>query len=213
MTGDVRELLPLYALGILDGDEARVVERAVAGDAALAAELAAYQDTADALGDAVAPVAPSPDIKARLLASVGGGRFEQFADRMAQLFEVTVERARELLGLIERPASWVTQLPGIALIHFEGGPALANADCGFLRVAPGTMFPPHVHVGEELVTVLSGQMRDMVNGHVVNPGEDYRQAAGTTHYFQATGDVELVYASRALEGIEVGGQRARPVKN
>lgn len=210
MTGDVRELLPLYALGILDGEEAAAVERAVAGDTALAAELATYQDTAGALS---VPVAPGPDVKARLMASVGGGRFEQFSARMAELFQVTVERARELLGLIERPASWVTQIPGIALVHFEGGPALANADCGFLRVAPGTMFPPHVHIGDEMVTVLAGQMRDMVNGHVVNPGEDYRQAAGTTHYFQAVGDEELIYASRALEGIEVGGQRARPVKN
>ena len=38
MTGDLRELLPLYALGILETDEASVVERAIASDAALAAE-------------------------------------------------------------------------------------------------------------------------------------------------------------------------------
>lgn len=213
MTGDVRELLPLYALGLLEGDEAATVERAIAGDAALAAELGTYQDAAGSLGEGLAPVTPSPDIKARLLASVGGGRFEAFATRMAGLFEVTVERARELLGLIERPASWVTQLPGIALIHFEGGPALANADCGFLRVAAGTIFPPHTHLGDEMVTVLAGQMKDLVSGHIVNPGEDYGQKTGTTHYFQAVGDEELIYASRALEGIEVGGQRARPVKN
>lgn len=213
MTGDVRELLPLYALGLLEGDEAASVERAIAADRALAAELATYQDTAGSLGAALTPVTPPPDIKARLMASVGGGRFEALATRMAALFEVTVERARELLGLIERPASWVTQLPGIALIHFEGGPALANADCGFLRVAPGTIFPPHTHIGDETVTVLAGEMKDLVSGHVIRPGEDYGQRSGTTHYFQAVGDEELIYASRALDGIEVGGQRARPLKN
>lgn len=212
MTGDVRELLPLYALGLLEPDEAAGVERAIAGDPTLAAELAAYQRATDALGDAVAPALPSPDVKARLLASVGGGRFEAFAGRMAKLFDVSVERARELLGLIERPASWVPQIPGIALVHFEGGPSLANADCGFLRVAPGTLFPPHTHLGDELVIVLAGQMRDMVNGQVVGPGEDYVQATGTTHYFQAVGDEDLVYASRAIDGIAVGGQRAVPVK-
>ncbi|HEU0033378.1 MAG TPA: zf-HC2 domain-containing protein, partial [Kofleriaceae bacterium] len=74
MTSDVRELLPLYALGILDPDEAQAVERAVAADPGLAAELDAYQASTDAL---VAPVEPSPDVKLRLLASVGGGRFER----------------------------------------------------------------------------------------------------------------------------------------
>jgi anti-sigma-K factor RskA len=32
MSADIRELLPLYALGILEADEATVVERAVAQD-------------------------------------------------------------------------------------------------------------------------------------------------------------------------------------
>ncbi len=55
MSQDVRELLPLYALGVLDAAESAVVERAVAGDPTLAAELAAYQRTAEGM---VAPIAP-----------------------------------------------------------------------------------------------------------------------------------------------------------
>jgi len=62
MTGDVRELLPLYALGILETDEAAVVERAVAGDPALAVELASYQQTAGVIGVAIRPVAPPPQV-------------------------------------------------------------------------------------------------------------------------------------------------------
>jgi len=214
MTGDVRELLPLYALGILDPDEASVVERAIAGDAALAAELAAYQQTTTALGETLAPVAPSPDVKLRLFASIGGGRFEAFSGRMAKLFDVTVDRARELLGLIERPASWIPQIiPGISLVHFEGGPALAAADCGFVRIVPGGVFPPHTHLGEEIVTVLSGQLHDMTNNRIIGPGDDYIQAEGTTHYLVCIGTEDCVYASRAANGIEVGGQRARPTKN
>lgn len=213
MTGNVRELLPLYALGILESDEATAVERAIAADAALAAELAAYQQTADALGAAIQPVAPSPDVKQRLFASIGGGRFEAFAARLARLFDVTVDRARELLGLIERPASWVPQIPGIALVHFDGGPAAAASDCGFIRLTPGAVFPPHTHLGEESVTILSGRIHDVTNDRVVGAGEDYVQPEGTHHHLVCVGDEDCIFASRAMNGIAVGGSRARPTKN
>jgi anti-sigma factor RsiW len=213
MTSDVRELLPLYALGILDADEASVVERAVAADAALAAELAAYQQTTDAIGTAIQPMAPAPEVKQRLLASVGGGRFEAFSGRMAKLFDVTLDRARELLGLIERPASWIAQIPGISLIHFDGGASTAAADCGFIRIAAGAVFPPHSHLGEEVVTVLSGRLHDPTNDRTIGPGEDYVQAEGTSHYLVCIGDEDCIYASRATNGIAVGGVRATPMKN
>src|SRR5262249_2990051 len=119
MTGDVRELLPLYALGILEADEIGVVERAVASDAGLAAELASFQATSDAVRTVI-EVAPAPEVMRRLMASVGGGRFDSFAERLARIFDVTSDRAREFLGLIERPASWIPQVvPGIFFVHFE----------------------------------------------------------------------------------------------
>jgi putative transcriptional regulator len=214
MTDNIRELLPLYALGILESDEASAVERALAADAVLAAELAAYQQTVGAIGAASQPVAPPPEIKQRLLASIGGGRFEQFSGRMAKLFDVTVDRARELLGLIERPASWVPQIiPGISLVHFEGGPAVAAADCGFIRLVPGAVFPPHSHLGEEIVTILSGQVKDITNDCLLGPGDDYVQLEGTEHYKVCVGDEDCIYASRAMNGIAIGGNRARPTKN
>jgi putative transcriptional regulator len=214
MMGDVRELLPLYALGMLESDEVMVVERAVAADAELAAELVAYQQTADEIiGVAIEPVAPSPDVQQRLFASIGGGRFEAFSARMARLFDVTVDRARELLGLIERPASWVPQIPGISLVHFEGGPAATAADCGFIRLTPGAVFPPHTHLGEEAVTILSGRIHDVTNDRMVVAGDDYVQPEGTSHYLICVGDEDCIFASRAMNGIAIGGSRARPQKN
>jgi Cupin domain len=213
MNADIRELLPLYALGILESDEALQVECAIAKDALLAAELTAYQETAGAIGSLIRPVPPPPDILSRLVASVGGGRFDAFSARMARLFDVTLERARELLGLIERPASWVPQIPGISLVHFDGGPQAAAADCGFVRITPGTFFPPHTHLGEEVVTILSGQIRDVSNDRVIGPGEDYVQTEGTTHYLQCTSDEDCIYASRAMNGIAAFGTRLRPIKN
>jgi len=216
MTGDVRELLPLYALGILGADEAGVVERAVASDAGLAAELASYLQTADAIGSAIQSVAPSPEVKSRLLASVGGGRFQAFAARMARMYDVSVERGSELLGLIERAASWIPQVvPGLSFVDFEGGPAMAGADCGFVRLAPGTVFPPHTHLGEEMTTVLSGRIHDPVNGITLGPGDDYLRTEGSTHYLVCVGDEPCIYATRAHNGISLGppgGPRVQPTK-
>ena len=196
---NVRELLPLYAVGALAPDEAAQVERAVESDPALAAELDSYLSL-------IVPVTPSPDVKARLLASAGGGRFEKFVDRMAKLFDVTVDRARELLGLVERDASWENPMPGIALIHFDGGPACAAADCGFVRIEPGCTFPWHTHRGEEINVILAGTLRDST-GKVLHPGDELVQPANTQHDLTA-GDYEVIYVARAMNGIEVSGQRS-----
>lgn len=202
---DVRELLPLYALGALDADEARAVERAVAADPALARELAGYQDAATELAPAVAP---PPDVKARLLASVGAGRFERFAAQVAAIYDVAVGRAHELLGLIERPASWQTSdgwgiaLPGIALVEFDGGPAYAAADCGFVRIAAGCTFPWHTHRGEELNLVLAGTLRDHA-GQRYRPGDELVLTQGASHEIAAEPGEDVILAVRVFVGIEV----------
>jgi quercetin dioxygenase-like cupin family protein len=195
VSDDIRDLLPLYAVGALEPDEAAAVERAVEADPLLAAELDAYLSL-------VAPVAPSPDLKARLLASAGGGRFERFSDRMAKLFDVTADKARELLGLVESAASWEHPLPGVHLIHFDGGPACAGADCGFVRIDAGCTFPWHMHRGEEINVILAGTLRDST-GKVLRPGDELVQPANTQHDLTA-GDDEVIYVARAMDGIEVG---------
>lgn len=194
---DVRQLLPLYALGVLDDTEARTVEEAVASDPALAAELDAFL--------AMAPVAtPSPEVKARLLASIGGGRFEAVAPRLAALFDVGIERARELLGLVERGASWETPVPGVHLVHFQGGPACAAADCGFVRIDAGCTFPWHTHRGEEVSVLLEGSMTDR-DGVVCQVGDELVHGQGTAHEL-AAGPEGVLYVARAMNGIEVSGQ-------
>jgi len=200
----IRELLPLYALGLLESDEASLVEREMASDPSLAAELETYRDAALEI---VAPAAPSPDAKARLMASAGGGRFERFADRVAKLFDVTLDRGRELLGLIERAASWENRAPGIGLIHFEGGPAVVTADCGFVKIAPGMIFPWHAHVGDELSIVLVGTLQENT-GRFFRPGDEVPQAAGSEHCIKAE-DEEVIFATRAFDGITISGVRQR----
>jgi hypothetical protein len=207
---EIKELLPLYALGILTPDEEAAIDAALLRDAALAEELASYRDAAVAL---IAPVAPSADVKTRLMASVGEGRFESFSARMAKLYDVTVERARELLGLADRGASWEAAMPGINLVHFNGGPAYAAADCGFVRLADGAVFPLHAHLGEEVSLILSGQVKSVENGleRVLSAGDELMLAAGTEHHLVAIGG-ECIFAARAMNGIEIDGAPMRPSK-
>ncbi|MDB4962411.1 MAG: hypothetical protein JWP01_2410 [Myxococcales bacterium] len=204
---DVRDLLPLYALGVLEADEVTQVDRAIAADPGLAAELASYQEGASAL---VAPISPAPEVEARLLASIGGGRFERFSTRVAALYDVTLDRARELLGLIERSASWGPAAPGVGLVHFEAGPAYAVADCGFVRLEPGAAFPFHRHMGEEVSLILAGRLRDRVSGRVYAPGDEVIEAGGVDHDVICEGDEACLYAARVVNGIEIAGSPARP---
>jgi putative transcriptional regulator len=160
----------------------------------------------------VAPIAPSPEVHERLMASLGGGRFERFSNRMASLFDVGVDRARELLGLIERPASWEAAGPGVGLVHFDGGPAYAGADCGFVRLAPGAAFPVHSHAGEEVSLILAGTLKDRLTGRTYAAGDELVEAEGSEHDVIATDDAEVLYAARAINGLIVAGAPARPEK-
>ena len=53
-------------------------------------------------------------------------------------------------------------LPGMDLFHIQGGPAVADAVNGFVRLAAGLHFPPHTHVGNEKVFVLEGAARVII---------------------------------------------------
>jgi quercetin dioxygenase-like cupin family protein len=196
----IHELLPLHALEMLDGDEAKAVERALAADPSLAAELASLRDAVYAI--AVEPVAPSPGIEVALMASVGQGRYERFAARLSELLDLAIDPIRSLLGKIERGFP-PQEAPGVSLIHFDGGPAYAAADCGIVRVEPGSMFPWHTHLGEEHSLILAGRMVDN-DGREYGPGDEYIAQHGTSHDLATVGDQPVIFVARALNGIEVG---------
>jgi mannose-6-phosphate isomerase-like protein (cupin superfamily) len=213
MSSDIKELLPLYALGVLEDEDATRVESAIARDPSLAIELSAYQDSAAALVDMVRPAAPGADVKARLMASIGESRFEKFSSRLAKLYDVTVERAREILGLMERKASWEHAMPGLGLVHFDGGPAYAAADCGFIRLAPGTSFPHHTHMGEEVSLILAGEIQDKQTGVIYRAGDEVVKPMDSEHDVVSVGTEDAIYAARAMNGIAIAGAPVRPSRS
>jgi len=203
MSSDLQELLPLHALGLLESDEAQAVDQAVKVDPALAQQLAALREgTHSLLSSFVLPIEPPAALLRRLMASVGGGRFERFADRFAEVFDLAVDRTRELLGLCERESSWGEEAPGIFLIHFAAGPAAVNADCGIVRMRVGSTFPPHKHRGEEHSIVLSGTLRDL-DGKLYRAGDELVYAQSSSHLLTVEGDEDVIFVARALDGIEL----------
>ena len=102
----------------------------------------------------------------------------------------------------EKPAE-PALAPNVQLMHLPGGPAVAAFDVGFVRVAAGTPFPPHRHVGDEHVLVLQGSYRDST-GPTVRPGDQVHMPTGTEHHFIAAPERDLIYAV-VVGGIEIGG--------
>lgn len=65
------DLVPLAALGALDGEEAREFREHAATCEACRAELAGFERAAAAIGTGLAPVPPPPGLRGRVLAAVG----------------------------------------------------------------------------------------------------------------------------------------------
>jgi len=203
----IRDLLAAYALGALEPEEVELVERAVAADPALAAEVDALVEASVQLAIALPGPAPAPAQRDRLLAAVvaeaepAPTRFARFVGRITELFDVTVERARELLGLVDDPGAWQPgPAPGTWLIHFRAGPAYAGADTGFVKLDPGARFPRHHHLGEEIAVVLDGVAHDSAVGSL-QPGDEPTCGADSYHEFRAIGDRPLVVVVRVF-GVE-----------
>jgi mannose-6-phosphate isomerase-like protein (cupin superfamily) len=165
----------------------------------------------DILTFALGP-APLPDgLRARILASVAAEpRFAAFAEQVAKLVDVTVERARRLIAAIDDPSSWgPSAVPLMQLYNFDGGPRVANAITGFIRMPPDSTFPLHEHVGDEVVLVLRGSFRDS-RGQTVGQGEIATSPAGSAHAFTVESGPELLYLVVVQGGVRLGGETYGP---
>lgn len=185
------DILPEYALGTLPAPALAAVEAHLAGCRACVREL---DQIHEALAATLAPIQPPAGLRDRVLASTERGRFAAFANRFATLFDVTVDRARALLDLIDEPSSWEPGPgPDTWLIHFDAGPATAGADTGFVKVRAGVTFPWHHHRGLETNLVLQGSCVD-IDGSTYERGDVFVNQPDTGHEFRATGAGDYIYA-------------------
>jgi anti-sigma factor ChrR (cupin superfamily) len=127
------------------------------------------------------PIAPPPELRARVLASVAGPLTDH-APRLAALFVRSEPEMRAMLERIDDgTARWRPLLPGIDMHPVRSG--VPDHECGVLRVAPGQQFPHHRHLGGETIRVLSGSCTDS-SGVILGPGDELDHDPNTAHSLQ-----------------------------
>ena len=159
------------------------------------------------------PAEPAPsDVRARLMAALPHtSRFERFANAVSDLLDIDRGRAERLLDQLDNRSHFLEMMPGIELFWVEGGPRVANAVRGFVRVAAGLQFPEHEHFGEEHVLVLQGSFHDPVRDRVFRPGDISVMPKGTSHLHIVPLDgPDLLMLSVIQEGVAVGDQKFYP---
>jgi anti-sigma factor ChrR (cupin superfamily) len=176
---DPADLAALYAAGALTPDELAEAEARLArGDFALSNEVRSYDAVVAALAGAP-PVEPDPSARAELLRRVAGEKLPP------GLF---IRRADE--------GAWVeTGDPGVTrrVLYFDRARRRVTA---LFRMAPGSRYRGHTHVGVEESLVLEGDLR--VGGLVLHAGDYQRAEGGSDHDEQTSEGGCLVLVTATL---------------
>ena len=191
------ERLVELALGVLDDEARRELERELAASHPARAELARIERSLAELAAAEAPLEPGAGLRARVLRSLDPAtRFDGFAERLTTFLDLGAGRARELLASIARAGSapWKDDVvPGVRVLHFAGGPRVASANCGLVRCEPGLVYPHHFHAGDEWVFVLAGEALEDSGGRW-QPGDLLHRPTGSAHSYRSVGEEPFVFA-------------------
>jgi len=166
-----------------------------------------------ALGAAAPRAVPASAARARLMAdALPGGRLAHFASRVAQLLDLSVEAAEDLLDQVDAPGSWTSDVPPPARAFWvPGGPSVAHCVRGFVRIPAGEAFPEHEHLGEERGLVLAGAFVDTALGRTLGPGDSFTMPEGSHHQPVVLEDgVDLLMLVVVRGGYKVGDQVLAP---
>jgi anti-sigma factor ChrR (cupin superfamily) len=178
LTDEIVERAALYALGALTQIEAQAFEDHLAdGCVVCRREHDEYHLAVEGLALATPDAEPSPDVRSRLLASLGG---EPTADR-AVAETVAASPAANLSPFFSLHADedgWQEWDEGILF-----KPLFVDETNGVMtslvRMAPGTGLPRHQHLGVEQFLILDGDC--IVHGERLGPGDYHRALAGSIH--------------------------------
>ena len=186
-----------FALGSLDAETSKSVEKELAVSSELRKQLQEIQDTFVTIALAEHPLQPSDKLREEILGAIEkDSRFVGFVERFAEFFDLEKKTAQNLLAKIDTVAEqpWKsTLIPGVRILKFPGGPQVAEATCGIVSVEPDRLFPSHQHRGDEWVLVLQGTAREE-NDRTLQAGDILHAEPGSTHTFLTYGEKPFVFA-------------------
>ena len=147
--------------------------------------------------------APSGVLQA-LLTAVAGPWWAPFVRRAAGLLDLDTATTRDLFVGIADGDRWMPGPgDGIDLFHIDGGPAVAGAITGFVRLAPGATFPHHRHMGFQDVLVLQGSFFHA--GTEIHAGMEAPMPPSSSHENRA-GVGGCVYLAVSRDGLAFDGE-------
>jgi quercetin dioxygenase-like cupin family protein len=162
-----------------------------------------------ALAELISPAGPAPQLlRERLLASISRPRlrYAPLFGALSQLFDLGDTALADLFERAEAREEWTpSQVPGTLLLHLQGGPRVARADNGLVRIEAGARFPNHRHLGPERVLVLEGAYRDEPSGRIYSAGDVHEMLAGSSHGYVALPERPLLLAVSLVSGVDVDG--------
>jgi hypothetical protein len=193
MSREGRDALPQFVREAMDADGPRE---------ALARELGRAMD---AMPLALPTEVPAQAARARLLAAATTGptRHAPFFDRLARIFDLERD---SIIRILERAASESEWEPGphpsVRVLHFQGGPAVAGADTGLVRMPSDFTWPLHRHAGVERVLSLEGEYEE-AGGALYRSGDIHEMGPRSEHSFRVTPGAPLLLAVALFGGIEI----------
>lgn len=179
----------LYALGALEGEEARAFEAHVsAGCDACASELRDFKGVVSSLGVAAPEAEPPAGARERLLGRLAAGGFSEDPARGVAAAETSAPRS--LCG------------EGFLVVRAGEGRWLPTSDAGvsfkllyedrargtfttLVRMEPGASIPAHRHLGVEQCLVIEGDLR--AGGVSMSAGDFNCSLPGSVHEELTTG--------------------------
>jgi putative transcriptional regulator len=181
-------------LGDVSDGEREQLEAHVAGCADCSRELMQAADAFAALALALPAEAPPSELRARVLADATAPRLMAMLDKVAALFDVTRQKARAILDRIDNAAEWQDgPVPDAQVMFVDGGPKVAGAFTGIVKMKAGMDWPVHRHLGHEEMLVLDGGFKQD-DGAEVHAGMTHVMEEGSVHGFRIFDDEPCISA-------------------
>lgn len=175
ITEQQQELASLYALGALEGAEARAFEAEMRGNAELHAMVAELQRASD-LMDLASPQVPLPEsLREKVMARIKAGDAlpkPVVPLPIAALAGLRFDEAAQSRGWKPLPIAGAS----IKLLSFEKERGYAVL---LGKLEPGTRYPEHVNAGPEDFFILTGDL--VVSGRKLMAGDFHHADGGSVH--------------------------------